>query len=64
MFNLYKNKKKVIKKKGKLFIVDFDKEIISEPKGNDIVIEQEKLKETIKKPTIKIKEPKKGKKLF
>jgi len=64
MFNLYKNKKKIVKKKGKLFIVDFDKEIISEPKGNDIVIEQEKLKETIKKPTIKIKEPKKGKKLF
>ena len=58
MFNLYKNKKKIVKKKGKLFIVDFDKEIISEPKGNDIVIEQEKLKETIKKPTIKIKEPK------
>ena len=64
MFNLYKNRKKIVKKKGKLFIVDFDKEIISEPKGNDIVIEQEKLKDTIKKPTIKIKEPKKGKKLF
>tara|TARA_Y100001937_G_C7134006_1_gene339000 strand:- start:4475 stop:4669 length:195 start_codon:yes stop_codon:yes gene_type:complete len=64
MFNLYKNRKKIVKKKGKLFIVDFDKETISEPKGNDIVIEQEKLKDTIKKPTIKIKEPKKGKKLF
>lgn len=64
MFNLYKNKKKIVKKNGKLFIVDFDKEIIAEPKGNDIVIEQEKLKPTIKKPTIKIKEPKKGKKLF
>jgi hypothetical protein len=64
MFNLYKNTKKIVKKNGKLFIVDFDKEIIPEPKGNDIIIEQEKLKPTIKKPTIKIKEPKKGKKLF
>tara|TARA_R110000772_G_scaffold57747_8_gene130754 strand:- start:52804 stop:52998 length:195 start_codon:yes stop_codon:yes gene_type:complete len=64
MFNLYKNKKKIVKRNGKLFIVDFDNGLIEEPKGNDIIIEQEKLKEIIKKPIIKIKEPKKGKKLF
>lgn len=59
-----KPKKKVIIKDGKRLLVDFDKISVDAPKKKDIVIEEEKLKEQIKKPVVKKKRPKKGKSLF
>ncbi len=65
MFNLNfdKPKKKVVKKDGKILLIDFDSEEIEAPDGNDMIIVPKK-KEEIKKPKIKVKPPKKGKKLF
>ena len=59
-----KPKKKVTSKDEKRLLIDFDKEKLSEPKKNDILIAEPKLKDGVNKPTIKIKPPKKGKKLF
>jgi predicted Ser/Thr protein kinase len=59
-----KPKKKVIVKDGKRLLIDFDQFDVPKTTDNDIVIEQEKLKEDIKKPTTKKKQPKKGKSLF
>lgn len=65
MFDLeFTKTKKVIKKDGKRLLIDFDKLQIEKPNSNDIIIEEEKLKEEIVKPKIKVKPPKKGKKLF
>ena len=55
---------KIVKKDGKRLLIDFDHEEIEKPNSNDIIIEEEKLKEDIVEPTIKVKPPKKGKKLF
>lgn len=65
MFDLKftKNKKVKLQNDKRLFI-DFDNEDIEKPKSNEFIIGKEKLKETIKKPSIKRKQPKKGKKLF
>jgi len=51
-------------KQGDRLLIDFDQIKAPKTNKNDINIEREKLKEDIKKPTIRINPPKKGKSLF
>jgi len=63
-FEFEKPKKKIIVKDGNKLLIDFDSNEIQPPEQKDIIIEFEILKEDIKTPITKKKQPKKGKSLF